>query len=762
MKTKLFYNVKRFTSAIKIITVFCMILSIASSVHAQFWGNNGFLVHSESLITGNMDLNPHSSSFKEGNTLYFTDYYGFNIYDISDMANPFPIGRIGTPGFSCNFVIQGDYVFIADWNGFSVVSISDPANPELVSYTGLFKAQDVEVNGIYLFVAVGEGVRSYDISNPEEPVALDYLHISPGSIDFAGLSVTDDALYFGNMLTLFSINYTDPANLVIEDQTNFGTGGSFWGNFAQKDNYLYAASSLGLCIYDISDPYNPDKQYQGTPIGSSNYDVNIEGNVMCVSHNSTKWGLFDITDPVDPVEIYISENFPFNHRFAIGRLKDNYAFFMDHWEDNGNGYTVHMLDISNPEDPQEVGDIKSVNGESLATCLFMKDDIEYALVGQDNLTDNHAGYMRVMDVSDPGNPLLVSTLEIPGSVYAITTDGSDYAFVKVANQGVVPFKTNRLYQINMSDLGNPYIVSDYALNISTGYMASQDMSVFNDRLYLVDRKTFKIFSYENDMLVLTGSTSVYGENGRGIKITNSDYGYVAASDKGFQIYNISNPAQPLFLTYFDTDGNATGLDVADGYAYVADDENGLVILDISENIATFVSQVNTTSPARLVTVSDMNAYVTLENGDFEFIDISDPENPQSLGTYNSSGDAKDIAVSPSNAYLHIADYLDYAIIEHLTVSLPEIPVAGEMNTFNTYPNPVVSNIYLTLDMENDGNVNIRLYDISGRKVKTLLNQQIGQGFHTLQFDASDLNQGVYFIGVNNGSNYMIEKIVVAR
>lgn len=762
MKTKLFFNVKRFTDAVKIIMVFYIVLSIVSSVQAQFWGNNGFLIHSESLITGDMDLNPHSSSVKDGNTLYFTDYYGFNIYDISDMANPFPIGRVGTPGYSCNFVIQGDYVFIADWSGFSVVSIIDPANPQVVFFTELFKAQDVEVNGIYLFVAVGEGVRSYDISNPVEPVELDYLYITPASIDFAGASITDDALYYGNMLTLFSINYTDPANLIIEDQTDFDTGGSFWGNFAQKDNYLYAASSLGLCIYDISDPFNPDKQYQGTPIGSSNYDVNIEGNVMCVSHNSTKYGLFDITNPVDPLEIYISENFPFNHRFAIGQLKDNYAFFMDHWEDNGNGYTIHMLDISNPEDPQEVGDIKSVNGESLATCLFVKDDIEYALVGQDNETDNHSGYMRVMDVSDPVNPLLVSSLEIPGSVYAITTDDSDYAFVKVANQGVVPYKKNKLYQINMSDLGNPYIVSDYVLNISTGYMASKDMSVYNDKLYLVTRQVFNIFGYENDILVLIGSTSVYGENGRGIKITNSDYGYVAASDQGFQIYNISDPANPLFLTYFDTDGSALGLDVADGYAYVADDENGLVILDISQNFATFVSQINTVSPARLVTVSATTAYITLENGDFEFIDVSDPENPQSFGTYNSSGEAKAIAVSSSNGCLHIADYLDFAIIENLMVGLPEMPGNTSMNTLNTYPNPVVSTIYLNFDMENDGNVNIQLFDIFGRQVKILFNQPTGQGNHTLQFDASDLNQGVYFIVVNYGAKHMTEKIVVAR
>jgi hypothetical protein len=762
MKLKKILEIKQFAIAFKIVMTFFIVLLTGSSVYAQFWGNNGFLVRSESLITGNMDLAPHSDSFKEGNTLYFTDYYGFNIYDISDMANPFPIGRIGTPGFSCNFVIQGDYVFIADWTGLSVVSITDHANPQVVFFTELFKAQDVEVNGDYLFVAVGEGVRSYNISNPEEPIELDYLHITPGSIDFSGLAITDYALYFGNMLTLFSINYTYPANLVIENQTNFNTGGSFWGNFAKKDNYLYAASSLGICIYDISDPFNPDKQYQGTPIGSSNYDVNIEGDIMCVSHNSSKWGLFNITNPIDPVELYISENSPFNHRFAIGQLKDNYAFFMDHWEDNGNGYTIHIFDILNPEEPQEVGDIKSVNGESLATCLFVKDDIEYALVGQDNLTDNHAGYMRVMDVSDPGNPVLVSTLEIPGSVYSIATDGSDYAFVKAATWGIVPYKLHRLYQINISDLGNSYIVSDYALNISTGYMASKDMSVFNDRLYVVDIKNLYIFKYNGNVLELSGSTDVYGENGRGIKITNSDYGYIAGGDYGFQIYNISNPAQPLFLTYFNTDGNAFGMDVAGGYAYVADYENGLVILDISQNIATFVSQINTASPAMLVTVYDMIAYVILENGDFEFINISDPENPQSFGTYNSSGETKNIAVSSSNGYLHIADYLDFAIIENLTVGLPEIPGNTEMNTFNTYPNPVVSTIYFTLDMGNEKNVNIRLYDIFGRKVKTLLNRQIEQGNHTLEFDASDLSQGVYFIRINNGSNHITKKIIVAR
>jgi len=763
MKARKNLELNQFTINFKMAMAFFIISLTGSSVFAQFWGNNGFLIHSESLIKGNMDLAPHSDSYKVDNTLYFTDYYGFNIYDISDITLAIPIGKVGTPGTSGNFVIQGDYVFIADWTGLSVVSIANATTPQLLFFIELDKAQDVEINGNNLFVSVPNGVHSYSISGTGEPTLIDYLYIEPENIDLSGLAITNDALYYGNQLKLISIDYSDPTNLAIENQTDFDTGGSFWGNFTQKDNYLYAATSLGLCIYDISDPFNPDKQYEGVPLGSTNYDVNIDGDVMCVSHNSINWGLFDITNPIDPVQLYISEDDPFNKRFSIGQLKDNYAFFMDQWEDNGNGYTLHMLDISDPANPLEVGDIESVNGLSLVTSLFTKDNIDYALVGQDNQTESHAGLMRVMDVSDPGNPVLVSTLEIPGSVYAITTDGSDYAFIKVASEGTFPFLANKLYQINISDLGNPYIISEYQLDLIFGYTASKSLSLYNNNLYVVGFETFSIFNYDGNVLVLIGSTPVLGENGFGIKITNSDYGYIAGGDQGFQIYNISDPTNPLFMTYFVTDGQAVGLDVVNDYAYVADNDNGLVILDISQNIATFISQLNTASPAMLVTVSNATAYITLENGDFEFIDVSDPYSPQSLGTYNSSGDVKEIAVSSTNSYLHIADYFDYAILESLfVVGLPEIPGSTEMNTFTIYPNPVVSTIYLTFDMENEKSVNIRLFDVFGRNVKTLLNQQIGEGKHTLQFDASDLSQGIYFIKVNHGSGQMTEKIIIAR
>lgn len=690
-----------FKKMVVITTIMLGLQVLSINVSGQYWGNDMLQIHSESLIKGNMDNSPFSASLKSGNTLYFTDYYGFEIYDVTDIINPTLIGRVGTPGSSSNFVIHDNYVYVADWIGFSIISIADPSDPQLVSFTEIIeKVQDIEISGDYVFLGVGEGVYSYNITDPEAPFETDYLYIAPGSIKFAGTSLTNDALYYGNMLTLFSINYNDPTDLQLENQINFNTGGSFWGNFAQKDNYLYAASSLALCIYDISDPFNPTLQYQDTPLGSSNYDVKIDGDIMCVAHQTMKWGLFDISNPIDPVEIYLSANHPFNKRYNIGQLSDDYAFFLDHWQENGNGYTVHIFDISSPDTPEPITEIKSLSGESLASCLLEQGGFEYALVGQDNLTESHNGYVRFLDVTDAGNPILVATLEVPGSVYDITTDGSDYAFIRALKEGTIPFKTNKLYLANISDVENPYLVFDYPLDISFGIIVSKSMSALNNNLYIADKTKLKVFSYDNEELELIGNVSILGGNAFGIKVPDLDNAFVAAGDQGLHIYNITNPGQPLFQSWYDTDGLAFSVDVAGNYAYVADGENGLVILDISGSPIIPVSQIFTTSPARIITVSGTIAYVSLENGYIEIIDVSTPGIPVSLGTYNTSGSASQISVSPLTNYLHVADELDFVILEELFIQSETFTNVTNESGINLSNAPGQTVVWL--DYNNDG------------------------------------------------------------
>jgi len=62
----------------------------------------------------------------------------------------------------------------------------------------------------------------------------------------------------------------------------------------------------------------------------------------------------------------------------------------------------------------------------------------------------------------------------------------------------------------------------------------------------------------------------------------------------------------------------------------------------------------------------------------------------------------------------------------------------------TYPNPFTQQNVIKYRVENTTNVTIMLFDMSGRYVKTLLNQTKEEGDYTLNWSASDLNSGTYY------------------
>jgi hypothetical protein len=59
------------------------------------------------------------------------------------------------------------------------------------------------------------------------------------------------------------------------------------------------------------------------------------------------------------------------------------------------------------------------------------------------------------------------------------------------------------------------------------------------------------------------------------------YAYVADDDAGLQVIDVSVPANPVRL-WSDTGGSAWGVQVTDSYAYVADGPSGLRVIDVSD------------------------------------------------------------------------------------------------------------------------------------------------------------------------------------
>jgi hypothetical protein len=148
-----------------------------------------------------------------------------------------------------------------------------------------------------------------------------------------------------------------------------------------------------------------------------------------------------------------------------------------------------------------------------------------------------------------------------------------------------------------------------------------------------------------------GQSPVLPDIVRGVAVSGG-YAYVADGDAGLQVIDISNPAAPVRVAGLDTSDSADGVAVSGGYAYVADWTAGLQVINISNPAAAVrVAECDTNGNAAGVAVSGAYAYVADVTGGLQVIDISDPAAPVRVGGYDTSGAAEGVAVSGGYAYV---------------------------------------------------------------------------------------------------------------
>ena len=84
-----------------------------------------------------------------------------------------------------------------------------------------------------------------------------------------------------------------------------------------------------------------------------------------------------------------------------------------------------------------------------------------------------------------------------------------------------------------------------------------------------------------------------------------------------------------------------------------------------------------------------------------------------------------------------------------------------LNNVKVFPNPVADQLNLTYNINKDSNVTIKIMDLLGNEVITLLNQRISAGEQANSFSLSSrLNSGFYFIRFIVGTETVIKRISV--
>jgi hypothetical protein len=89
------------------------------------------------------------------------------------------------------------------------------------------------------------------------------------------------------------------------------------------------------------------------------------------------------------------------------------------------------------------------------------------------------------------------------------------------------------------------------------------------------------------------------------------------------------------------------------------------------------------------------------------------------------------------------------------------PVSFELS--QNYPNPFNPKTKITFQIPFDAQVVIKIYDVTGKEVKTLLNDYKKADYYSVDFNAAELSSGIYFckLSAQNESNSFVKTIKMA-
>ena len=199
-----------------------------------------------------------------------------------------------------------------------------------------------------------------------------------------------------------------------------------------------------------------------------------------------------------------------------------------------------------------------------------------------------------------------------------------------------------------------------------------------------------------------------------VKIVGN-YAYIADGNSGLAIIDITDPTNLVgpggggTPVYEPTNGTAYGIDVVGSYAYVADGPAGLAIINISDptDPGTPVYR-DTNGNAREVKINGSHAYIADGNvTGLAIIDISDPANPGAPSYTATGGWANEIDINGSHAYVGNGTPDGLAIIDISNPASPGTPVKQNTNGFGYGVSVVGNYAYIA-----DGNSGLAIIDIS--------------------------------------------------
>jgi hypothetical protein len=534
---------------------------------------------------------------------------------------------------------------------------------ELVGYLGTAQAQAVAIQGHYAYVGIDIELAVVDASDPKRPQRVGHLFLPEPVMDVALVKDTaQDQTYAyavaGNGAGLYVVETTDPTELVVRG--NYYSG-SYVSAIAVAGDRAYVSGNV-LHILDVTNPAAPvEVSTHSLTQGTSRERVAaiVAGDPQSrtyayMAYEDTRIYGFRVVDVTDPAALVplgsLTTSGPTHEAAIVGE----YAYLL---VGPGIGRLI-VVDISDPQNPREVTSARA--GSWGSESLAVQDHYLY-LAGYDLSEYKPDGGLQVLDIADPAHPVALGRYEaIAPSVLDVSVEG-ERAYV-AAGDG--------LAVLDISNPTTPTGTGTYHADALTG--TDQDLAVVGSTVYIAagEAGLLVVNASDPENPRVVGNHDTAGHTWA-IALVERDlqghtYAYLADEYNGLRVIDVSSPLAPVEVGAYDVPGQYEffhGVAIEGDYAYVADGglmDTRLRVVNISHPAHPFevaslplVAGVEGTPPPRVedVAVADDCVYLVAGTAGLRVIDVSDPLVPVEIGYYGTAGRADNLTVADSYAYL---------------------------------------------------------------------------------------------------------------
>ncbi len=275
--------------------------------------------------------------------------------------------------------------------------------------------------------------------------------------------------------------------------------------------------------------------------------------------------------------------------------------------------------------------------------------------------------------------------------------------------------------------------------------------------------------------------------------------YIADYDS-LQIIDVSDPTNPVRLSALSfpvppsSYYNCYDVYVKDTFAYVVTEINGggrLIEVNISNPLSPYIKTQtgNIDGTPYAVYISGNYAFVVAKDwwnkkkkrekgikadieGGIRVVDISNPDSIYVVVSYDTPGDPRDVFAVDSIIY--VADDSAFEIYKFIPAGIKvvkgkRLKVKSEL--LQNYPNPFSSSTVIHYSVSAVSGkrlaVSVKVYDITGREIKTLVNKRENAGEYRIRWEGDNnrgdkVQDGIYFCRLEAGRYVSTIKLIKMR